>query len=98
MRMWQLRRNGVPSDPIPEDEVEAMLEAGTIEGSLPVRPVGKDAWKPAFRHAPFAAAMSQSILLPAFVALFGVVAAIFLVGAFPRRHAAGQSNSTAGLR
>lgn len=60
MRMWQLRRNGVPSDPIPEDEVEAMLEAGTIEGSLPVRPVGKDAWKPAFRHAPFAAAASRA--------------------------------------
>ena len=35
---------------------------------------------PAFLHAPFAAALSQSILLPAFVALFGVLAAIFLVG------------------
>lgn len=35
---------------------------------------------PAFLHAPFAAAMSQSMLLPAFVALFGVVAALFLVG------------------
>ena len=83
---------------------------------------------PAFLHAPFAAAMSQSILLPAFVALFGVVAAIFLVGALPNRvpvpaaeeitdrfprielaendsaasvygrHAARQSNSTAGFR
>ncbi len=40
---------------------------------------------PAFLHAPFAAAMSQSILLPAFVALFGVVAAIFMVGASPAR-------------
>ena len=40
---------------------------------------------PAFLHAPFAAAMSQSILLPAFAALFGVVAAIFLVGAQPTR-------------
>jgi EmrB/QacA subfamily drug resistance transporter len=38
---------------------------------------------PEFR-APFAAAMSESILLPAFVALFGVVSALFLVG-FPRR-------------
>lgn len=33
---------------------------------------------PEFLHAPFAAALSQSMLLPAFVSLFGVVAAIFL--------------------
>jgi MFS family permease len=31
-------------------------------------------------HAPFAAALSQSMLLPAFVALFGVIAAIFMIG------------------
>jgi len=47
-------------------------------------------------HEPFAAAMSQSILLPAFVALFGIVAAIFLVGG-PGKPAT-QPNSTAGLR
>jgi EmrB/QacA subfamily drug resistance transporter len=35
---------------------------------------------PAFLHEPFAAAMSQSMLLPAFFALFGVVAALFLLG------------------
>ncbi len=35
---------------------------------------------PTFLHAPFAAALSQSLLLPAFVALFGVVAAMFLRG------------------
>ncbi|MBX7432465.1 MFS transporter [Mycobacterium sp. Y57] len=35
---------------------------------------------PEFLHAPFAAAMSQSMLLPAFVALFGVIAALFLIG------------------
>ena len=35
---------------------------------------------PAVLHAPFAAAMSQAMLLPAFVALFGVVAALFLLG------------------
>jgi EmrB/QacA subfamily drug resistance transporter len=35
---------------------------------------------PAFLHAPFAAALSQSMLLPAFVALFGIVAAMFLLG------------------
>jgi hypothetical protein len=35
---------------------------------------------PDFLHAPFAAAMSQSLLLPAFVALFGIIAALFLRG------------------
>nr|WP_163906382.1 MFS transporter [Mycolicibacterium pulveris] len=35
---------------------------------------------PGFLHAPFAAAMSQAMLLPAFVALIGVVLALFLVG------------------
>jgi EmrB/QacA subfamily drug resistance transporter len=35
---------------------------------------------PEFLRAPFSAAMSQSVLLPAFIALFGVVAALFLVG------------------
>jgi hypothetical protein len=35
---------------------------------------------PDFLHEPFAAAMSQSTLLPAFIALFGVVAALFLLG------------------
>jgi len=69
---------------------------------------------PPFLHEPFAGAMSQSILLPAFVALFGVMAAIFLVGGHEQRnpgpaaaeiadrahgrHAADQSKSTAGLR
>jgi EmrB/QacA subfamily drug resistance transporter len=35
---------------------------------------------PAFLHQPFADAMSQSLLLPAFIALLGVVAAMFLLG------------------
>ncbi|ORC06415.1 MFS transporter [Mycobacterium persicum] len=35
---------------------------------------------PEFVRAPFSAAMSQSMLLPAFIALFGIVAALFLVG------------------
>ena len=35
---------------------------------------------PGFLHEPFATAMAQSMLLPAFVALFGVVAALFLRG------------------
>lgn len=38
---------------------------------------------PAFVREPFSAAMSQSVLLPAFIALFGIVAAIFLVGSTP---------------
>ena len=35
---------------------------------------------PAFLHQPFSDAMAISTLLPAFVALFGIVAALFLVG------------------
>ena len=35
---------------------------------------------PGFLHEPFSAAMSQSMLLPAFFALFGVIAALFLLG------------------
>jgi EmrB/QacA subfamily drug resistance transporter len=38
---------------------------------------------PEFVREPFSAAMSQSVLLPAFVALFGIVAALFLVGFAP---------------
>ncbi|MGV0849526.1 MFS transporter [Mycolicibacterium phlei] len=39
---------------------------------------------PAILHPPFADAMAQALLLPGFVALFGVVAALFLLG-FARR-------------
>ena len=60
---------------------------------------------PSFLHEPFSTALSQSLLLPAFVALFGVVAALFLRGfgggaAQPRAaerpddRAAGTSNRT----
>jgi EmrB/QacA subfamily drug resistance transporter len=38
---------------------------------------------PAFVREPFSAAMSQSVLLPAFIALFGIIAALFLVGFAP---------------
>jgi hypothetical protein len=61
-----------------------------ITAEMPRRPsgdaVGEDALTlqlPAFLRDPFAAAMSQSVLLPAFVALFGIVAALFLVGFAP---------------
>ena len=45
-------------------------------------------------HEPFAAAMSQSVLLPAFAALFGLVAALFLVGTVPRRSSGPVSRTT----
>ncbi|MCV7229847.1 DHA2 family efflux MFS transporter permease subunit [Mycolicibacterium komossense] len=35
---------------------------------------------PPFLHQPFSAALSQSMLLPAFIALFGIIAALFLLG------------------
>jgi len=35
---------------------------------------------PEFLREPFSAAMSQSMLLPAFIALFGIAAALFMVG------------------
>lgn len=53
-----------------------------LPGAASAAPRGEGAAAvlPEFLHAPFAAAMSQSMLLPAFVALFGVVAALFLLG------------------
>jgi EmrB/QacA subfamily drug resistance transporter len=41
---------------------------------------GGEVQMPEFLHQPFAAAMSQSMLLPAFIALFGIGAALFLAG------------------
>jgi EmrB/QacA subfamily drug resistance transporter len=38
---------------------------------------------PEFVREPFSAAMSQSLLLPSFIALFGIVAALFLLGSAP---------------
>ncbi|MCV7399404.1 MFS transporter [Mycobacterium fragae] len=49
---------------------------------------------PSFLREPFAAAMSQSTLLPAFIALFGVAAALFMVG-FTTSARAGQAASDA---
>ncbi|ORW45407.1 MFS transporter [Mycobacterium paraense] len=46
-------------------------------------PVGDDtasAQLPEFLRAPFSTAMAQSVLLPAFIALFGIIAALFLLG------------------
>lgn len=52
--------------------IPAELDPGVGEGSV--------TRLPAFLHASFSAALAQSLLLPAFVALFGVVAALFLRG------------------
>lgn len=51
---------------------------------------------PELVREPFSAAMSQSVLLPGFIALFGIVAALFLVGFAPaamaRRRRRGARN------
>lgn len=44
---------------------------------------------PEFLRDPFAAAMSQAVRLPAFVALFGIIAALFLLGFAARGFGAG---------
>ncbi|OSC38722.1 MFS transporter [Mycobacterium decipiens] len=59
-------------------------EMPTMRGEVdaPTAATGADApvlLLPEFVREPFAAAMSQSMLLPAFIALFGIVAALFLV-------------------
>ena len=57
---------------------------------------------PAFLHDPFATALSQSMLLPAFVALFGIIGALFLVGGchggFPARGSRATTTSPTGSR
>ncbi|CAN5587607.1 hypothetical protein BH09ACT7_BH09ACT7_50420 [soil metagenome] len=63
----------------------AAFMTSRISAEMPggqARPAGEGSVQqlPAFLHAPFSAALSQSMLLPAFVALFGIVAALFLLG------------------
>jgi EmrB/QacA subfamily drug resistance transporter len=63
----------------------AAFMTSRISAEMPggqARPAGESsvAQLPAFLHAPFSAALSQAMLLPAFVALFGVIAAVFLLG------------------
>jgi EmrB/QacA subfamily drug resistance transporter len=48
---------------------------------------------PSFLHEPFSAALSQSMLLPAFVALFGIVAALFVLGGLGSRVARPASDT-----
>ncbi len=68
------------------------ISAELPTGGRPAAGEGAQVTLPPFLHEPFATAMSQSLLLPAFVALFGVVAAMFLRGqvtpaAAPARYA-----------
>ena len=49
-------------------------------GGYPQRPERTALQLPEFLREPFAAAMSQSTLLPAFIPLFGIAAALFMVG------------------
>lgn len=59
------------------------VDAGVLEDE------GVGLQLPDFAREPFAAAMSQSMLLPAFIALFGIVAALFLVGIAGSMHSDG---------
>ena len=54
------------------DRIPAEMDPGAGEGSV--------TRLPDFLHEPFSAALSQALLLPAFVSLFGVIAALFLRG------------------
>jgi EmrB/QacA subfamily drug resistance transporter len=63
----------------------AAFMTSRISAELPgggQRPAGEGSITklPPYLHEPFSAALSQALLLPAFVALFGVVAALFLRG------------------
>lgn len=61
----------------------AAFMTSRISANLPPMPGGAHPGVrqlPEFLHEPFAAAMSESTLLPAFIALLGVAAALFLVG------------------
>lgn len=57
--------------------------SGAAEGAVSLQ-------LPEYLRGAFAAAMSQSVLLPAFVALFGIIAALLLVGLTPSAIAGGD--------
>ncbi|MDR3658772.1 MAG: MFS transporter [Mycobacterium sp.] len=65
----------------------AAFMTSRISAQMPPRPAGGDDGVslrlPEFLRDPFSAAMSQSVLLPAFVGLLGIVAALYLVGFTP---------------
>lgn len=82
----------------------AALMASELSSKLPgpggasAQAGGRVAQLPGFLHAPFALAMSQSMLLPAFVALFGVVAALFLLGWFGTPAVSGPASQASATR
>jgi EmrB/QacA subfamily drug resistance transporter len=66
----------------------AAFMTSRIGAEMPPRPPGGATGEaalqlPEFVREPFSAAMAQSVLLPALVALLGIVAALFLVGIAP---------------
>jgi EmrB/QacA subfamily drug resistance transporter len=65
----------------------AAFMTSRIGAEMPRRPGagpgGASLQLPTFLRDPFSVAMAQSVLLPAFIALFGIVAALFLVGFRP---------------
>ncbi len=71
---WQI---GAKMPPMPRDRHAPTGEGGALQ-------------LPEFLREPFSTAMSQSTLLPAFIALFGIVAAVLLVGFRPWARAGGD--------
>jgi EmrB/QacA subfamily drug resistance transporter len=73
MAAFMTSRIGAVMPPMPAEATQGEGGKGG-EGSVVALPT--------FLHEPFAAAMSQALLLPAFIALFGVIGALFMRG-FP---------------
>ncbi|WP_413643260.1 MFS transporter [Mycobacterium sp. RTGN5] len=71
----------------------AAFMASRISDEMPSAPSDASASElavlnlPSFLHEPFSAALAQSMLLPAFVALFGIIAALFVLGGLSPRPA-----------
>ena len=83
----------------------AALMSARVKAELPATPAGvaprgeTDVMHlPAFLHEPFGAAMSQSVLLPAAVALLGLLAAVFLVGSVSRTAPQGSDSRSGPVR
>ncbi len=74
---WQIGENMPPSTIGPRDRHVPGGEGGALQ-------------LPEFLREPFSTAMSQSTLLPALIALFGIVAAVLLVGFRPWARAGGD--------
>ena len=73
----------------------AAFMTSRIGAEMPPRPPGTATGEgapqlPEFLREPFSAAMAQSVLLPASIALFGIIAALFLIGFAPSAIAVGD--------